>query len=130
MCEPRVLCIILLHHIHIFGNSYFPMQVCEQSVLKRLLKELWKTVMHTLGKIVVLTPLSHSHNVSSLHHPPAVIIDHHRGISKGVMAVHVCMCPSTWSDFFKLDTMRYLGGLMHIKQILALCQNVAIMHFW
>ena len=50
----------------------------------------------------------------------------------------MCVCPGDWTDFsevpgsifFKLGTlMKYHKGLMHAKQILALCQNKAIMEF-
>lgn len=38
-------------------------QVCERTVLKRLLKELWKIVMHTMEKAVVLPPMGEKNEV-------------------------------------------------------------------
>lgn len=38
-------------------------QVCERTVLKRLLKELWKIVMHTMEKTVVLPPMGEKNEV-------------------------------------------------------------------
>ena len=40
-------------------------QVCEKTVMKRLLKDLWRIVMHALEKMVVLPPLTDPRQVRS-----------------------------------------------------------------
>jgi protein unc-13 len=48
-------------------------QFCERTVLKRLLKELWKLVMHTLEKSIVLPSISEKNILQNL--PKAKIED-------------------------------------------------------
>ena len=42
-------------------------EMCDKTVLKRLMKELWKLTMQGLEKIVVLPPLSEFKSVSQFH---------------------------------------------------------------
>ncbi|GFW47379.1 protein unc-13 homolog B [Trichonephila clavipes] len=60
-------------------------QVCERTVLKRLLKELWKIVITTMEKIVVLPPISEK-NVILPNLPNAKIEDMGRLLRNHVTA--------------------------------------------
>lgn len=50
-------------------------QLCERTVLKRLLKELWKIVVHTMEKTVVLPPISEKSVLPNLNVNAAKIED-------------------------------------------------------
>lgn len=60
-------------------------QFCERTVLKRLLKELWKLVIHSLEKTIVLPPASEK---SLLHHLPNTKIEDVSRILKNHMSTN------------------------------------------
>ncbi|XP_047140160.1 protein unc-13 homolog A isoform X1 [Hydra vulgaris] len=62
----------VMHALFVFMEENFPTyaKYCEKPVLKRLLKELWKMVMNSIEKVIVLPPLpidgvqADSHNLN------------------------------------------------------------------
>jgi hypothetical protein len=61
-----------------FRLTFFANQ-CEKTVLKRLLKELWKAVISDLEKVIVLPPFADSKNLLTI--PAAKIEDAYRLLS-------------------------------------------------
>ncbi len=67
-----------------FSRLTFFANQCEKTVLKRLLKELWKAVISDLEKVIVLPPFADSKNLLTI--PAAKIEDAYRLLSG------VCYC--------------------------------------
>jgi protein unc-13 len=66
--------IVFFSRLEFFANQ------CEKTVLKRLLKELWKSVISDLEQVIVLPPLAESKNVLII--PAIKIEDFYRLLSR------------------------------------------------
>ena len=62
-----------------FSRLTFFANQCEKTVLKRLLKELWKAVISDLEKVIVLPPFADSKNLLTI--PAAKLEDAYRLLS-------------------------------------------------
>jgi len=62
----------------LFRLTFFANQ-CEKTVLKRLLKELWKSVISVMEKVIVLPPFADSKNLLTI--PAAKLEDAYRLLS-------------------------------------------------
>nr|XP_014341550.1 PREDICTED: protein unc-13 homolog A [Latimeria chalumnae] len=80
-------------------------KICEKTVLKRVLKELWKLVMNTMEKTIVLPPLTDQTIVDNL------LIREGKGLQKGRVKL-VCHTDGTQLIF---NAAKELGQLSKLK---------------
>ncbi len=68
-----MICLLCFFRLTFFADQ------CEKTVLKRLLKELWKAVISDLEKVIVLPPFADSKNLLTI--PAAKLEDAYRLLS-------------------------------------------------